>query len=429
MDDRQYIVAIEIANSCISGIAAVTDPLTRNTSLLGGIGEEPVSDCVRYGNIVNLEEVKDKVMTIIQDIERNARLAEPHTVAAAFVGISGRSLHSETVVIEKTINDFQQVNETLIAKINREAAEDFPDLDVVAIIPRSYEIDNKTVMNPVGAIGSRFKATLNVIVCKKTIERSLRTVFDGLHLEMHPLITPLAVGDYVLTAEERRQGCMLVDIGAETTTTVIYKGDRLVYLNVLPMGSRNITRDLMTLNLSEDLAESIKKKYGDAMPEPGSASQIDVAGVNADDITNYVRMRAEEIVENISNQITLASLTSEQLPGGIIAVGRGMKMHGMTKLLEERTKLSVRKGVIPEAGSHTELNDRIQLMSLLNAASKQIAEGQSCMVPQKAPEPEVEDEDEEKPEQKEQQPKKKKRGFFKRIADSLSDKIEKGMED
>ena len=62
--------------------------------------------------------------------------------------------------------------------------------------------------------------------------------------------------------------------GAETTTVSIYKNDVLIYLATIPVGSRNITKDITALNILEERAEEIKKSVGNANVQPSDKSVL-----------------------------------------------------------------------------------------------------------------------------------------------------------
>lgn len=141
-------------------------------------------------------------------------------------------------------------------------------------------------------------------------------------------------------------GCMLVDMGAETTTVTIYRKGFLVYLATIPLGARNITRDLTHLNLLEEKAEEIKVTSGSAMPTQ-SAANLNLGGVKLSDVSAMVAARAEEIVANVVEQIEYAGLSEKDLPAGIICIGGGAKLSGMTDLLERQSGLPVRMGRLP----------------------------------------------------------------------------------
>ena len=65
------------------------------------------------------------------------------------------------------------------------------------------------------------------------------------------------------------------------------------------------------------------------------------------DVAQIVVARAEEIVANIVEHITYAGITEKDLPAGIICIGGGAKLSGMTELLNKQTGLPVRQGRLP----------------------------------------------------------------------------------
>lgn len=77
-------------------------------------------------------------------------------------------------------------------------------------------------------------------------------------------LAPLALAESVLTETEKRSGCMLVDIGADTTTVSVYFKNILRHIAVIPIGGNNITKDIASLQMEESAAEEMKIKYGSA---------------------------------------------------------------------------------------------------------------------------------------------------------------------
>ena len=72
----------------------------------------------------------------------------------------------------------------------------------------------------------------------------------------------LAVANNILTGPEKRSGCVFVDMGSETTSVAVFKNNMLRHLAVIPLGSANINRDIMSLQIEDDEAEELKLKYG-----------------------------------------------------------------------------------------------------------------------------------------------------------------------
>ena len=180
---------------------------------------------------------------------------------------------------------------------------------------------------------------------------------------------------------------MLVDFGAETTGVSIYKNGSLQYFVTLPLGSRNITRDIMSLNYTEERAEELKRIIGDAKNIEPNIHKNEFDG-DPVEVNNYVRARAGEIVANILEQAKYAGYTNLQdLPGGIVIVGGGARLKGFTELLIQQSNVSqqnnvkIRLGGIPSniRISDTRLSsiDMLDVISLLYKASKN--NPQECM--------------------------------------------------
>ncbi len=413
MNDR-YIVVLEISSSRISAVAATIDSVGDTKEVCHF--EEVVNGCVRYGAIINVEEVSSKGAALIAKIQKHPKIA-PRKAEGVFVGVNARSLHSETVRIEKTLNDDAPISEALMDNIRREAKSQFTDVDILAIEPLLYEVDGKEVAVPVGTLGSHFVASFTVVVCKPQVRRNLKMVLDKQGLELKGYIpTPLALSKLLLTDSERRLGCMLVDHGADTTSVSIYKNNKLIHLAVLPMGSRNITRDLMVLNVLEENAERIKKTYGIASLDDVPDTEIST-GVRSIDVINYISSRAGEIVENVANQIKIADMTDKQLPAGIVAAGRGFRLKGLKERLHDCTNLEVHEGLIAGLPSDAEYNNRLGVLAILDSASEQMGIEESCLKMPEMPDPEPLPDPEPQPEPV---PKPKKKSIVGRFFEKLS---------
>lgn len=176
---------------------------------------------------------------------------------------------------------------------------------------------------------------------------------------------------------------MLVDFGAETTTVAIYKADALQYLATIPLGSRNITRDLTSLNITETRAEELKIKEGTVAQQDKSQYQDPIDGFDSNEMSDYINARASEIIANIHEQINFANLKTADLPGGIIIIGNGAKLRGFNAMLESQSGMQVRMGAplphIRIADASIRPFDAIDVISILAAAS-QLPERDSCFM-------------------------------------------------
>lgn len=341
---ERYIVAFEIGSSKIRGAVGVVD--TSGVVDIVATEEEKLTDKVRYGNIQNVE-VSNTLDNLVERLEAYPRV-DPRKITGVYVSLGGRSLRIDQVDVSMSLPAETEITRPLINELMQRAAATIgTERDVVDIVPVKFSVDNKTQNNPIGSYGQQLGARMSVVSCVPQIKKMLRRVIsERLGLDINGYITrPLAEAEMVLTGDERRLGCMFVDFGAETTTVAIYKGGAPVYLATLPMGSRNITLDLCSLNYTEERAEEIKKSIGNALPGNENRRKGIADGIDYSEVNNYVHARAEEIAANIMAQIGYAELRDTDLPEGIVIVGGGARLRGFNELLSQQSKnMKVRIG-------------------------------------------------------------------------------------
>lgn len=375
MDKNQYIVAFEIGSSKIVGAVAEKSPAGMVS--VSHLVEERLSNCVRYGVVQNVENVKAAINRILKNIEDQVG----GNVKYVYVGVAGRSLHSEVSEVNRGLDATKPISAEIISGIIRDASRNpIKNYETIAVVPRTYVVDKNVTADPVGVVGSSIKIKANLIVAKPAIKQNLMRVFSfGIDVKDY-LVTPLAVGEYVLTDSERL-GCMLVDMGAETTTVSIYKDGSLAYLATLPLGGRNITRDISNgLSVLEDTAERVKKNINN--PLDSNVDDIVIEGVRSSEAANFIAARNREIIANIKNQLNLAGMTADDIRS-IVLIGGGAQLQGLSKKLEENTKLSVRMGHYPQSLNILNHNfnrpEYIETFCLLAKAAADILPGETCI--------------------------------------------------
>lgn len=379
--EQKYIVAIEIGSSKIKGAVGTFD--NSNTLTVLAVEEEKLTgdelgDSVRYGVIQNVDKVTGSLQRICRKLESSPNVS-PRKIKGVYTSIGGRSLLASTCEVSRQYPDDIEITDAYFEQLKREARQSLTttEKEVVDVVTRECTINNMSYKtNPVGLLGRNIKATFNLITCRTPVKRNInRVINERLGLDIHGyIVRPLAEANLVLTDEEKRLGCMLVDFGAETVSAVIYKNGALVYAATLPIGSRNITRDLMTLNFTEERAEETKKVSGNADIQDQSQRRKNPDGLDTTDINNYVAARAGEIVSNILEQITYAELKPADLPGGIVLVGGGAKLKGFSNLLVSQSNMKVRigspSGLIRISDGRIQPNDSVDVISILADAVK-----------------------------------------------------------
>lgn len=374
MSNEKYLAAIEISSSKI--IAAVGKTSGTGSLDVVAIEQEKTTDFVRYGIIQNAEEVATQVARIIDHLEHNHNVV-PRKIDKLVIGIGGRSMRSIPTVVKRPLPEDTEITQEIINRLHAEAANSSVDssIEIIDPLPRDYRVGKRSTISPIGAIGNSIEATYDLIVCRPQLKKNIiRTIVDKLGIESAGFVaTPMAVGHLILSQDQKQLGCMLVDFGAECTTVTIYKDGALRYFSTIPLGSRNITRDIMSLGgMLESRAEEIKTQQGKAIV-PDDLQSININGVKYADVLNYIVARAEEIAANINEQIVYAGYTEHDLGAGIVYIGGGMRLSHFPQLLSQRTGLEVRAGSLPSyikiSDSKASSMDCIQVVSVLYAGA------------------------------------------------------------
>lgn len=380
--DQKYIVALELSGSQVKGatakinagaIAPIANPAVEQ------IVAEDAANCVQYGVVQNLIDAANYTNFVLKKLSNSPELVNG-TISGVYVGIGGRSLVSAHTTAQLTFHTEVEITREILDNLAREATKSIPaDKKVLKVLPRKFIVDNKAIANPVGTLGSVIRGEFTVVSCNNSNKRNLEMVItDRVKMPVKDfIVTPLAIADMVLGEEEKQLGCMLVDVGAQTTTVSIYKDRALQWLVTLPLGSKNITHDIaMGLSITDEKAELHKINQGDARPKTLDKSESST-------INRYVQARAGEIIANIAAQINFAGYKDSDLPGGIILTGRGSKLRNFREYLASHSKLNVRLAAVSEAitveDSNIIPNDYLSLLAIVNSAASRV-DDDGCVI-------------------------------------------------
>ena len=382
--DTRYIVAIEIGSSKAKGLVASVGELGDINVI--AIEEARLDDCTRYGKIQNVQEVSAHVNDIIRKLENNPRIA-PRKVSDIFISVGGRSMTTAKAQTQRSFQSPIDITADTIKRLENDASFGLvTDKTNLAMLPHAFYVDNAEVKKVVGTVGSTIKAVFNaIVVAPSLIDNLKRMRLDN--RQTHFIIRPTALADLVLTSSDKQLGCALVDFGSETTTVSIYKDQVLQNIITLPIGSRNITRDLMIgLGMTEESAEEAKIRSGVSQTnETKSSSEAE--------INNYISARAGEIIANIMHQIEAAGFKPQTLKAGIILTGGGSRLTNFDRLVETQTKMPVRVAAIDSSlqfkGSNFDRNTNIDILAIAKNATEKFTI--DCLTPmpvEVAPDPE-----------------------------------------
>lgn len=334
---KEFIVAIELGSTNIIGVAGKKN-IDGSISILSVIKEDSTS-CINKGVVYNIDKTVQCLTNIIKRLEASLKAK----VAQVYVGVGGQSIRSvkNTLIKElplDTVVTLDMVNELMDENRNMT----YPAQEVLDAITQEYKVDAQYQLDPVGIQCTRLEANLLNILWKKSFYRNLNKCFDNAGIAIAEMyLAPLALADSVLTDVEKRVGCVLVDLGAETTTVSVYYRNILRHLAVIPLGGNNITIDIASLQMDDENAEKMKRKYASAYTESKDIDEnlkysIDEdRQVDSKTFIEIVEARLEEIIKNVWYQVP--SEYTDKLLGGFIITGGVSNMKNIEKAFKQHT--------------------------------------------------------------------------------------------
>ena len=194
-----------------------------------------------------------------------------------------------------------------------------------------------------GLQGTKLAAdTLIISILTKQYEDILAAVEKaGIEVENEVMISPIAASLVTLTKAQKVAGVILANIGAETTTTVVFNENVPISVKVFPIGSGDVTHALaLAFQVSLPEAEQIKK---------GAVTGSDISPQKIQRVIN-------EKLKNIFTVINahLKSIGRQRmLPAGIVLTGGGSGLPNAQDVAKGILKLPATIGVptnLPRSG-------------------------------------------------------------------------------
>lgn len=350
MPKHSIIVGLDVGTTKVS---VCVGQLQEDILNIVGFGTAPNSG-MRKGIVADVEETISAISAALDEAERMSGIP----ITSAYVGISGTHISSANskgvIAVSRADGEISEADMERALEAARAVALP-PNREIIHVLPKNYVIDGQEgVKDPVGMTGIRLEVEALVIGGATSAIKNLTKCVYQAGLEVNGLIfSPLATAKGLLSKRQKESGVILIDLGAGTTTYVIYEEGEVLRTSVLPIGSTHITNDIaIGLRTNLDIAEKIKLRYGVANPTLVRESEkIDLSEIDERENQRVLRRDVAEIIEARLNEIfdmikkDLAAIDREgMLPAGVILTGGGSKLEGLAEYTKQYLKLPAQIG-------------------------------------------------------------------------------------
>ncbi len=286
---------------------------------------------LRRGYVINQEEVGQAIRVAIGEAERQSQTR----IKRVFLGLGGTTMESrlgESQIVvsradaEITDNDINRAIE--LAETN---LSDMANNRVIHTIPLQFKLDgHKIPGRPEGMRGTKLEVKVLFIICLEQHLNNLIKAVEGAGVAVDDIVaSPIAAALTALTTQQKTVGCVLANIGSQTTSLAVFEDGIPISLQILPIGSMDITNDIaLGLRVPLDEAERLK--------------------LSGDQVLSF-RKKLDEIIEaRLSDMFDLIEVhlkkigRSGLLPAGIILTGGGSNIENISSLAKNELRLPAR---------------------------------------------------------------------------------------
>jgi cell division protein FtsA len=352
-----HFVGIDIGTSTVRCVIGMFDSPEAQAPSVVGYGSAHNSG-MRKGVVSHIDDVAQAIAQAANEAERLSGIriqsATVNVSGAHVAGVNSRGVIAiPTATREITAEDRMRVEEAAtIIQLP-------PNRDIIQVFAKNYRLDGQdNIKDPVGMNGVRLEVDTHIVTAATPSLKALTSALDkaGIHAN-HYTVSSLAAAEAVLNRQQKESGTVLLDIGAGTTSLVVFEDGEVQHVAVLPIGGIHLTNDLaIGLRTDLDVAEAAKLQYGSIKPSAKINRQIKVKHdgreflFNQGDIHMILEARIEELLEYVDKELKKIQ-KSRKLPGGVVIVGGSAQLPGLTDMARESLQLPARLGhLLPLGG-------------------------------------------------------------------------------
>ena len=345
---QHLLTAIDVgsAKTCVL-VAEVTDSGLRYRG--HGITDSRGS---RKGIIVDLE----KAVVSIQKAVEQAEDACHAPIERALLGVAGshvRGVNSHGGLSFGT-RAREIAREEIRSAVDKARAIPLPaDREVLHLLPQEFILDDQSgVHDPLGMMAVRLEVRVHMVTAASSATQNVVSAVNRAGVQVDDTVfEPLACADAVLRNDERELGVCLVDMGAGSTSLIVFQEGTVIHSAVIPIGGDHFTSDL-SVGLCTPLveAEKIKKAYGNVIvtliPE---ANEVEVPSVGdrpsrlipQRTVGEILEPRARELFEMLRENLRHSG-TLDACVGGVVLSGGTSRLAGIVDVAESVLRRPVR---------------------------------------------------------------------------------------
>jgi len=311
---------------------------------------------IHNGVIINLKNATESLRLCISEAEKKAKvslkkinvvLEQPEFLCTKFSKskkINGSRIYKSDI-------------EFLLSEAKKQVTLNDSKQSIVHIFNHNYIVDGKTfIEEPIDVYADYLSHEMTFITMPKNNIKNIYQTFIDCDIEIERFISNnFALAVQLLNSSELQNGSILIDIGFEKTSLVIFKNLAIVNSITFPVGSNHITKDISKVcSLSLEESEKIKNNLDIFSKKNSKLFDSNTHLINTFFISspfrkiseslilNIVQARMDEILRLLKKQIDLIGLNSN-IGLKVILVGGGSNLINLDSYCSDFFDIETKK--------------------------------------------------------------------------------------
>jgi len=349
--------ALDVGNQRV--LALIGEPDEHGAIVIRGVGMAP-SGGMRAGQVVQMRPVVNAIRAAVEEAELMAKVPVERVYACtAGVFVVGRMTRASITLGPRDREVSPRDLDALHEAVRRQPLP--PGHTVLNVVAPTYSLDDQEgLLDPLGMPGRQLAIDAYVLAAQESPIRTLAKAINEAGMAVEEMVfSPVAASLATLTADERRLGAILIDIGYGATTYAAFSSDKVMVAGCFPFGANKVNDDLVhRFQTTAAGAEKAKREAGTVLladvgeEETLSVPTIEGRGshvVSRRELCKTVRVRLQETFELIAGEV-LRQVPQDAPCTGVVLAGGGSHLDGIAALAEEvfvkRARLGELEGVV-----------------------------------------------------------------------------------
>ena len=326
--NQELTIGIDIGSANWRAVATTRDVNSRYPIVLSCVKVN--SEGISKGNVSEIDEVSELINSVVKNFEKEIGIRSNNvliSIGGSHLSSYHSSGYSQVSRGDATVTDLD------IEKAIKDAEKGVKDIrnkKIIHTLPLKYRLDGQDVSGKViGLQGNKLEVKVLFVTYPIQYMETLTSAIDQSKIRVTDVVAgPIAESIPLLSKKQKSAGVALINIGASTTSVLVYENNIPLLVSVIPIGGDDITKDIaLGLKITLEEAEEVKC---DKSTTHNSKKRIE----------EIVEARIEDICEKINKELDRIN-RRELLPAGIVIIGSSAKIANIDNIMRYFLKLPI----------------------------------------------------------------------------------------